>query len=75
MKSQPSDTGGTADAIDAINREADRIYQERHRHCEPDAAWVADEFAELCRAEIAMIVASALISSPSMKAITHLRRA
>jgi hypothetical protein len=34
-----------ADAIDTLNREADRIYQERHRHCEPDLSCCAAEFA------------------------------
>ena len=38
--------------IDAINREADRICQERYRHYEPDVAWVKAKFAELCRSEI-----------------------
>jgi hypothetical protein len=32
--------------IDAINREADRICQERYRHYEPDVAWVKAKFAE-----------------------------
>ena len=39
--------------IDAINREADRICQERYRHYEPDLSYCAAEFAEFCRAEIA----------------------
>jgi hypothetical protein len=30
-----------ADAIDTLNREADRVYQERHRHCEPDPGYCA----------------------------------
>ena len=39
--------------IDAINREADRIRQERHQHCEPDLEHVEAEFEKLCRSEIA----------------------
>ena len=34
-----------ADGIDTLNREADRIYQERHRHYEPDPGYCAAEFA------------------------------
>ena len=38
---------------ETLNREADRIRQERHQHCEPDLEYVQAEFEKLCRSEIA----------------------
>ena len=69
MKSQPSDTGrfaGTVDTIDVVNAELDRERQWRYRSYESDAAWVADEFAEFCRAEIT--------SSRSQRSLCQLNR-
>jgi hypothetical protein len=56
-------TAVASKSIDAVNREADRIRQERQQHCEPDLEYVQAEFEKLCRSEIAATIVTAITST------------
>jgi hypothetical protein len=63
LRASELQTAVASKSIDAVNREADRIRQERHQHCEPDLEYIHAEFEKLCRSEIAATIAAAIPST------------